>query len=190
MNKKLLLFILMAFYSIISYSQVIDFFREDLFFILDENSFQVSGDYYFYNPRNEPLRLAMAYPFPQDESMGHVSEVYAFDRNDIFLNCLARFNQKTGKIYLHIYPKQIKVLRIGYTHELLSNKAIYILTTTAAWGKPFKEAYYELHVPFDIQVDSMSYEPDEIQQVGGLYIYIFKRRNFMPEKDFEIYFSN
>jgi hypothetical protein len=92
-------------------------------------------------------------------------------------------------ILLRTNPNETRILRIGYTQEVKTNQAMYILTTTASWGKPFQQAYYELHVPFDIQVDSISYVPDKIQQVGGLFIYIFERQNFMPDRDFIIYFS-
>ncbi|MEA3477480.1 MAG: hypothetical protein U9R60_04820 [Bacteroidota bacterium] len=190
MNKILCLFILFTLIGSASLSQIPDFYREDLFFTLDDSTLNVSGDYYFYNPHERPLRMSMHYPFPQDKALGKVSGVFAFNRYIPFRDHLIRYNQKAGIISLDILPKQSKVLRIGYSHELKADQATYILSTTSEWGKPFQQAYYELHVPFDIQVDSLSYEPDEIQQVGGLYIYIFKRRNFMPEKDFEIYFSN
>lgn len=190
MNNKHYLFILLFACSISAFSQIPDFYREDLFFILDANSLRISGDYYFHNPHSQPIKIVMAYPFPQDDIMGKVTDVYAFDRNNIFQDQLLRFNQRAGTIKLLIHPGKSTTLRIGYTQALKSSKAIYILTTTAAWGKPFQQAYYELHVPFDIKIDSISYEPDEIQQVGGLYIYIFERWNFMPDRDFEIYFSN
>jgi hypothetical protein len=189
MNKELTLFILFLSVCTPSFSQIPEFFREDLFFVMDDNELQISGDYYFYNPHPRPIKMTMLYPFPREDFMGKVSDVYAFDWNNIFENRLARYNQKAGMVQLSISPKETSVLRIGYTQELKAGTAMYILTTTAAWGKPFQQAYYELHVPFDIQVDSISYVPDKIQQVGGLYIYIFEKENFMPDRDFVIYFS-
>mgnify|MGYP001819019980 CR=1 FL=1 len=189
MNKKHYLFILLIICFGSATSQIPDFYREDLFFVLDDNSLHVSGDYYFNNPHEQPIKIALAYPFPQDKVMGKVTNVYSFDKNSIFQEQLFRYNQRAARIKLFIRPSKSTILRIGYTQEIHSNKAIYILTTTAAWGKPFQQAYYELHVPFDINIDSLSYTPDKIQQVGGLYIYIFERNNFMPDRDFEIYFS-
>ena len=188
MNKKLILFIITLSILSSSFCQIPEFFQEDLFFVLDDSEMRVAGDYYFYNPHQRPLRMTMYYPFPQEYFMGKVTDVYAFDWSNIFENRLARYNQKAGMVLLSIYPKETRILRIGYTQEIKSNKAMYILTTTAAWGKPFQQAYYELHVPFDIKVDSISYVPDKIQQVGGLYIYIFERKNFMPDRDFVVYF--
>lgn len=189
MNKKLVLFILFLSVCIPSFSQIPEFFREDLFFVLDGNELRVSGDYFFYNPHQRPIKMTMLYPFPREDFMGRVTDVYAFDRSNIFYSTLARHNQKSAMVLLSMFPEQTRIIRIGYTQEIRSNKAKYILTTTAAWGKPFQQAYYELHVPFDIKVDSISYVPDKIQQVGGLYIYIFEKENFMPDRDFVIYFS-
>jgi len=167
-----------------------DFFKEDLTFTLSDSSFSVSGYYYFHNNTQLEIKTNLLYPFPVDETKyGPISEVYAYQDGDPTLDVLVKYNDKTGLVRVDILPDEWTKILIGYTQKVLGDQVEYILTTTQAWGEPFAEADYTLIVPDEITIDSISYQPDLIKKDSGQRIYYFHRENFMPDREFEVYFG-
>ncbi len=167
-----------------------DFCREDLTFTLSDSSFSVSGYYYFMNPSQQAINLNMLYPFPQNKGdYGSISNVYAFLNGDSLQDKLIKYNDKAAMIRLEIKPKESTIIFIGYTQEILKEKAEYILSSTKSWGKPLKQVSYTLIVPQSIAVDSLSYIPDHSKIESGNMIYYYYKEDFMPDREFEIYFG-
>mgnify|MGYP000429280621 FL=1 len=81
------------------------------------------------------------------------------------------------------------MIRIGYTQELKGSKAEYILMSTKSWGQSLTEVNYTLITPHDLKVDSLSYPPDFSNDKSGKTIYYYHKENFMPDREFEIFFS-
>ena len=167
-----------------------DFCREDLTFTLSDSSFSVSGYYYFMNPSQQAINLNMLYPFPQNKGdYGSISNVYAFLNGDSLQDKLITYNDKAAMIRLEIKPKESSMLFIGYIQHIFGGKAEYILTSTKTWGKPLKQVSYTLIVPESLIVDSLSYTPDYSKTESGNTIYYYYKEDFMPDKEFEIYFG-
>ena len=124
------------------YSQIPDFYREDLTFIIDDSSFTVTGYYYFINATEEDEMLDMLYPFPKRDIYGKVTDVYAYIYGNPLKNALLHYNDNAAMINLEVKAGKVSMLRIGYTQELLGNKAEYVLTSTKSWGKSLKEVNY------------------------------------------------
>jgi len=170
------------------HAQLPDFYREDLTFILDDSSFTVTGYYYFKNNSDENEKFDMLYPFPNREHYGKVTDVYAYKYGNPLQNALLYYSNNTAMINLEIKAGSVTMLRIGYTQELLGNKAEYVLTSTKAWGKSLKEVNYTLIAPEELQIDSLSYPPDFSNTKSGKTIYYYHKEDFMPDREFEVYF--
>lgn len=189
---KRLLFL--ALFTLVVYpaikAQNPNFYKEDLTFVLTDSSLAVSGYYYFHNATIKPISLNMLYPFPvNNEQYGGIRDVYAYFNGDTLNDKLINFNDQAAFVKLEIEPKQNTMLFIGYTQEISGDKAEYILTSTQTWGKPFVEADYALIIPESIRVDSLSYAPDFSETNSGNTIYYYHKEDFMPDREFEIYFK-
>lgn len=159
--RSCVIFIFILIASIKTQSQNIDFFKEDLKFRLSKIFFEVNGDYYFRNNSPNPLTLKLKYPFPQDSLFGKIDSVSCFDLLDLS-STIDMIKQEYMMFTISIPANESKVYRITYRQQLLYNRALYILTTTQQWNKPFEQASYELVVE-NLHVDSLTYIPDNVE---------------------------
>ncbi|MEN8225396.1 MAG: hypothetical protein ABFS05_08555 [Bacteroidota bacterium] len=189
MRKLFLIILLAVFVSQNLSAQIPDFYREDLTFILDDSSFTVTGYYYFLNTTDEDQKLDMFYPFPASESYAKITDVYAYKHGNPLKNALLHYNDKAAIVNLEIDAGKTTMIRIGYTQQLNGNKAEYILMSTKSWGQSLKEVNYTLIAPHDLKIDSLSYPPDFSNDKSGKAIYYYHKENFMPDREFEVYFS-
>jgi hypothetical protein len=176
---------LLLFVVIMAQAQQLEFPRETINFTIDSIHFTVDGFYYFKNPTNKKVSSAISYPFPHGSAVVDSSWVYDCSK-------LMRVPFIKGKNDLHFStsaaPLDTPVVRIGYREKHDGKTAQYILTTTKFWNRPLVEASYSLSVPAYITITSFSYEPDTtIKQANGT-LYLFRKKNFMPVKDFIVTF--
>ncbi len=168
----------------------IEFIREKITIELSENLLMISGFYHYKNPEKKSKLIKLYYPFPQDKSYGKIIHAFAFDVNDTNrINLLLTTHEKYAIIKLSIKALEHKILCIGYTQEVLGNKAEYITTTTKAWHKPLKSAYFELIVPSNVAVDSISYKPDDTLEFQNKTYYYFNKDKFWPDENFVFFFK-
>lgn len=170
-------------------AQIPDFYREDLTFIIDDSSFTVTGYYYFMNNSDENEKFDMLYPFPNRDIYGKITDVYAYIYGNPLKNALLHYNNNAAMINLDVKAETVTKIRIGYTQELLGNKAEYILTSTNSWGQSLKEVNYTLMAPEGLRIDSLSYPPDFSNTKSGKTIFYYHKENFMPDREFDVYFS-
>ena len=189
MIKNILILLILAFLANGLLAQPLDFYREDLTFILDDSSFTVTGYYYFKNTGSENEKIDMLYPFPEDPSFGKITDVYAYKHGTPLKNALLHYDDNAAIVNLEITAEQSSMVRIGYTQELKGRKAEYILMSTKDLGKSLKEVNYTLIAPHDMEIDSLSYPPDFRNDKSGKSIYYYHKENFKPDREFEIYFS-
>ena len=184
---KLLIAILGVLISYHAKAQKLEFYKEDITFEIKNNHFYVDGDYYFANQTLDSSKTMLFYPFPLDNNYGDVDSVKVKNLSD---SCSVIFNyNKTGAfININIAPYSAIKYKISYRQKLLQNKAEYILLTTKNWGKPFVQANYKLLLNNDIKVDSISYKADSESFVNGKLEYVWEKNEFMPDRNFIVYF--
>ncbi len=168
--------------------QVVDFFREDLVFTIDSVYFTVDGSYYFRNTSNKAISFPIAYPVPNLQLPETIDTLLVYDPENPG-NSIRVFQKDTlYNFKLDISALGQKVLKIAYRQKHNNRSVRYILTTTATWGKPFEEATYDLVVPGYLKVEEFSFEPDNSTRFKDDKIYHWKKKGFMPAKDFVIKF--
>ena len=187
MKKLSILFIL--FFITDLFPLDLQFFREDLNFEIKDEYFYVDGIYYFRNLKDKEIKKILFYPFPVDTLYGEVDSIRAINVLSDSIDTIIRRNEKGAFFTLEIEPDTTVKYRISYCQKLLGNKAEYILVTTQSWGRPFEQVNYTLTFPKELILDSLSYMPDSLKDIGNKYIFYWYKENFMPDRNFKIHFS-
>jgi len=186
--KQIIIFILLFSFQLIQ-AKDLQFYQEDLNFMIEENYFYVDGLYYFRNTSNKELKQRLIYPFPQDSAYGKVDSLFVVNIIDSTITTNIQKRKNGTSFTIQIDPDSTAVYRIGYRQELKDKKAEYILTTTQTWGRPFEQVNYTLTFPKELSLDSLSYMPDSLREESNRYIFFWYKENFMPDRNFEIHFS-
>lgn len=181
--------LLLSLINLCSFSQSLDFFSEDLVFKLNNGSLTVEGEYHFRNLKDICIERTLSYPFPQDDDHGMVTWFSAWPKDEPDSSVVIHKRKDGGNFYAKFQPLAERTYFIGYTQELKAGHARYILLTTQQWKKAFDHATYKLWVPLNIKVDSISYIPDKIDTVKDHFIFKWTKTNFMPDRDFEVWFQ-
>lgn len=183
------LFFLFFFFGSELIAQDITFFSEDLYFTLTSDNFEVNGHYFFRNSSDKKIQQLMFYPFPDADKYGEISSIDIKREGDT-ISKIATVSEKGSLYKLFIEPFGEVIYHIKYSQKLNSNQAKYILSTTQQWGKAFENANYTLKLPPFIHIDSLSIIPDSIVRSNNSTFYYWQRENYMPEDDFNVWFSN
>jgi hypothetical protein len=161
-------------------------------FTLRSDTFYVNGLYYYRNTDAVAIKRVLFYPFPENPSMDEAGNLKARNLTiDKEKDITLRSNRNGAMIGLEVAPKDTAILQVQYSQKVNGNQAEYIITTTKSWGRPLDVANYILRVPEgQYIIDSLSYKPDTCFHPRGEYVYVFSKKNFMPEKNIIIYFKN
>jgi hypothetical protein len=186
--KNLFLIVTVLSFSVISKSQELEFYGENITFELSDSIFKVTGIYYLCNTGDKEIKQILYYPFPVDsQHYGDVNFI-RISTKDSLINILRR--DKGGMYFgLEIEPYKAMEYIISYQQKLLNNRAEYILVTTKKWQRPFETAYYKLIIPDKLKITSISYKPDSILTVNNDLIYLWHKKNFMPDRNMIIEFQ-
>lgn len=187
MKKTFILFLVFTL-PIFVCGQRISFFAEDLNFSLKKGLFEVEGLYYFRNLTDIEVKQMLFYPFPDVEKYGEIAYIRVTPENDT-TSMLATQSQMGSMFKLIIPPYGEIACRISYGQKLISNEAMYIITTTQHWDAPFEFAKYSFSFPQNILLDSVSIPPDSTASSADGTIYFWEREGFMPQVDFIFNYS-
>lgn len=185
--KNLAVLIIFLF-SLSSAGQSVNFFREDITFSVDSVYFTVDGTYYFSNPTNKTVSFTVTYPVPEFQCPEEIDTLQAYDVQNP-MNPVRVIKKDTLYFFrIQLAPKGEKAYSISYRQKHNAYNARYILHTTSSWGKPLKEANFDLLVPDYLTITGFSFEPDNYSDFKDDRIYHWKKKDFMPDKDFFITF--
>jgi hypothetical protein len=182
----ILLLTVLKSYSPTVPAQGLQFYREDIVFSLRNNSMETNAVYQFCNVGEKDITTPLFYPFPGN-TMELIDSIVV--KNDKTGDVIAFRSAKSG-ISFEISVKSYSQASycVFFRQKLVEKNFIYILKSTETWQRALEFANFELQVPVDIKVDSLSYQPDTSYINNDLQYYIWKKKDFMPEKDFEVSF--
>jgi hypothetical protein len=188
MRKILSLIILTVLqsYSLTLNSQDLQFYREDIVFRIHENNVETDAAYYFCNVGDKDIRTALFYPFPEN-TMELVDSLVV---EDMKTKSVMPFRDARSGVFFEIFAKAYgqSAYRVYFRQQLKEDHFRYILNSTATWGKSLEFANYELQMPLSIIPDSLTYPPDTSYILNNFRYYKWKKQNFMPDRDFEVFF--
>lgn len=156
------------------------FEREVICIYLDEGRMTVQGTYFFRNKRDLPSTQRLFYPFPVDSLHPNPDSVAVRAEG----RPVSYRNAGSGVTFSVTAPPSASVMvTVTYRQECVDNTGCYILTSTANWENPLKEADFEVYVPGNIELTSMAYEAEFVQKRKTRVVYTFHKENFLPDKD-------
>lgn len=144
----------------------------------------ITGYYTFRRTGNSPQRFTVSYPFPVNDDMhfpDNISVCRVSDNTRVNVN--KHFDHDSVSFEVPFDKANTVTVAVRYIQRLSAHEARYILTTTAAWGKPLEHAEFVISIPDTLNHVALSYTPDLTIIDEGRIIYSMKRSQFMPEKD-------
>jgi len=146
----------------------------------------IHGTYYFRNYARETKTAVIFYPFPIDS--------FHYYPDSILVNGLNYTKKDSGiNFIIRFRPLVLETLRVFYQQRLEDNQARYILTTTQNWQRPLKEAKFIIDISESFTYPKFpicSYEADSIIKRGNRFFFYLYKKNFMPQKDLILYWTN
>lgn len=171
------------------YIPAVEFVKEEITLEVGEGHACVTGIYSFRNNTDRDLQMPVVFPFYVDSLTAfphHIeAAVITVDGEN---NLDYKRVPERNLISMHIPMKASGTTnwRLTYQQEIGANRAVYIITTTAAWKKPLKEATYYFIAP-DLFSNIKTWPlPDTIYTDGAKKIFKSVRYDFMPQRDMEI----
>jgi hypothetical protein len=188
MRNTLLLAILTVLQSnsLCIFGQNLEFYREDIRFSVQKDNAVTDALYYIVNVGDKDVKISLFYPFP-DQTMDLVDSLVIFDLKD---NSIVPYRKAGAGVFMGISVKAYGqyAFRVYFRQRLEESHFRYILKSTETWGKALEFANYELQMPLSITLDSLSYPPDTSFIKNDIRYFNWKKKDFMPDKDFEVFF--
>jgi len=168
--------------------QDLEFYREDIVFSIRENKVITDAEYYFCNVGKKDIRITLFYPFP-DNTMELIDSLLV---EDLDTDSVIQYRGAGTGIFFEIFVNAYgqSAYRVYFRQRLKEEHFKYILSSTATWGRSLEFANYELQMPLPFILDSLSYLPDTSYILNDLHYYKWKKVDFMPDKDFEVFFHS
>ena len=175
-------------FTVTLHGQQVEFYRENIVFLLSERSFIVNGDYYFRNNAHEQVKKLIYYPFGTFNSNESVDSVTVHNITANSIERILRMTPSGITFEAEIAGNDTVLYRVVYRQHIVSDSVRYILQTTKYWNKPLDRAEYTLVAESPVSVQTLSYPPDTLFQVRSMHIYRWWKEKFLPESDMIIHF--
>jgi hypothetical protein len=142
--------------------------------------------YHFCNVGEKDIKTSLFYPFP-----GQTREMIdTLDIRDLKTDQVIPYRDgKAGVFFVISVPAYGQAAYRVYFRQRLEEKHFtYILTSTESWGRSLEFANYELQIPGNLSLDSLSYPPDSSYYRNNIQYFIWKKKDFLPDRDFDVQF--
>lgn len=186
------IFFVISFLSpiLLSFSQKVDLARESVTFILDEKHIAISAELVYRNTSGFAVNQMLFVPMPLKKEGMKRDTLVVHDMTDNKFIKEPR-NQPAGLLFaLAFEPNAQKKIRVCYTDDHNGTSFIYPLKMQADyWQGPLAFGSYTLkYDETKIVIDSTSYTADNIAKEAEETILTWKKSNFSPPKEFEVWF--
>jgi len=153
---------------------------------MSENQVTTDAQYHFCNIGGKEIKTTLFYPFP-GKTMEQIDTLVIWN---IKTNEMIPYREgKSGVFFgINVDAYGQAAYRIFFQQWIKDKTFKYILTSTQTWGKSLEFANFELQVPANLVVDSLSYPPDSTDFLGEIKHYYWKKKDFLPGNDFEVVF--
>ena len=167
----------------------IDFYKEEVTLMVSDSIASISGVYWFRNSTDIEIPYPVSFPFYVDSTIYYPDQISAYTISDSVTDKIPFLKYKIANsvgLRIPMVAKGTTIWHLNYSQKILSPHARYILTTTAAWGKPLEEAKYKFIVPVSFDSVQVWPSPDSFTTTGDLKTYWSFNANYMPKRDMEI----
>jgi hypothetical protein len=186
MKRFFTILIVIQSYSLIVSAQSLQFYREDIVFKLNNNAMETDAVYHFCNVGEKDINTQLFYPFPEHTIELIDSILVKDDKTEEIIHYRDGKDGVLFGIFVKAYGQAS--YRVYFRQKLVAKKFTYILTSTEKWNRALEFANYELLAPPDVKISSFSFPPDSTVIQDDTQYFYWKKKDFMPEKDFEVKF--
>jgi hypothetical protein len=167
----------------------VEFFKEEVTLTVNDSASVVSGIYYFRNNQDYTGVFPVAFPFHIDSLSLYPDSMSAYFVNDtdtLPIGIRSDKSRKMAVLNIPLISKQVTCWHFDYSQKISSSRAVYIITSTASWGKPLEDAIYRFIVPAKFKNITVWPDADTIIIHENYLEYLSHKTNFMPRRDMEI----
>lgn len=164
-----------------------DFTGEEVTITVAPPRATVAGTYRFYNAGDEPLTLALRYPFARGPDLGEPENVVVRDADGQTLP-LSRKRHDVA-FELTVPPRTEAEVSVAYEQACTGCEFTYVLVTTRDWPRPVEKAAFVIEVPPQLAPLKGSYELEEVPGREGVVRYELHREDFYPDVDLVLHWE-
>jgi hypothetical protein len=168
----------------------VEFYQEEITFIINDSIARVEGVYHFRNNTGKEFAMPVMFPFYVDSVTGYPDYIEAFQAdsagNITPLDFIEMPERGSIRMRIPITTAQETVWHLNYEQRISAKKAVYIITTTAAWQKPLEQATYTFVVPASFKNVKVWPEPDTTFAKDNQIYRQCVKYQFMPAREMEI----
>lgn len=164
-------------------AQSLRFARESIVIELHDVSYSLAGRYSFENASSIPIHTALFYPF--SGPLNSVDSLHIINET-IGTEVLYEKGRAGVTFAIEMPAFSSSVYRVTFLERTSNRQCEYILTSTAAWGRPLEHAVFTVRVPSSLHVRTWSFPPDEQVENNGQTVYHLERSQFFPDRNFVI----
>ena len=167
----------------------VDFFMEDITLTVSDSAAAISSIYYFRNNQDYTGLFPVAFPFYVDSFSLYPDTIAAYtiyDTDTLPISIRRDPARNMAILKIPLKAHRVTCWHLDYQQQIRTTRAVYIITSTASWGKPLEDATYRFIVPFNYNNIVTWPEPDTIIRQDDYFEYISHKTDFMPHRDMEI----
>jgi hypothetical protein len=170
-----------------SFRSTVDFFKEEITMVVEDSTASIWGLYYFRNNGDFTGEFPVQFPFYIDSLSLFPDTIKAYmiasgDTTSLWF----RRVKDTIVLRIPITNRGVTSWHLDYKQRLRDTRAVYIITSTASWGKPLEDATYRFIALAKYDSVETWPEPDTVIARGDYKEYLTRKSEFMPEKNMEI----
>ncbi|MCP4579984.1 MAG: hypothetical protein GY839_00085 [candidate division Zixibacteria bacterium] len=170
----------------------VDFFQEEIILTVTDSIAKVEGTYHFRNNTERDFEMPVIFPFYVDSlcSYPHRLEAYQIQQDGRQVMSHRELQKLDGiRFRIPLKAGQESTWYLDYEQKIKSKRAVYIITSTAAWKKPLEQATYTFVAPEEFDEIITWPEADSSYLENGQIYFISVKSNFMPAQDMEIFWK-
>jgi len=136
------------------------------------------------------IPVGLFYPYPRDSLLGaaHTELLAVLAPNGDWMPlAFEELPDGRGVRWRIPFAGDTTLVRTVYRQTLLASYARYIVTSTAAWGRPLEHARFEVCLPDSARAPEFSY-PFQ-RAISGAPCYVYEARSFLPADDIVVTWS-
>jgi hypothetical protein len=168
----------------------VDFFQEEITLTVTDSTTRVEGAYHFRNNRNREMMMPVIFPFYVDSTtlFPQSIEAYYYDSSGskIPIDFIEMPQRKAIRMKIPVSSNSENTWYLDYEQKIESKKAVYIITSTAAWQKPLEQATYTFVAPSGFKDIRVWPEPDTTYEKDGQIYMQCVKYDFMPSREMQI----
>jgi hypothetical protein len=156
------------------------FCREEVSITLQADAIVFESLYCFENRGSGPCEQKMHYEFPVD-SMHLFPDTISVACG--FMDLEYETTESGIAFALGMPEHSCASIRVVYCQTCLDPSFCYTPKTIAGWSEPIEEADFEIRVPAELELTSVSYKMHEVSEEEGVEVHRFTCKDCLPSED-------